>query len=285
MRVAETIAACALLCLAACGKPAPPLASEPAVAGTDVAAAPASSASPAGPPTPTAMPDATPALSVPSAVFPDDDPACADLSKLAAALRMWRVAASPGPHRTRARALWPTLPPACRGGTFFLAAAELVGFADDANLPTADGALAIHSPADALARGLAAEPDHPRLLAHLALVDDLAPSLQAPAIPADACARAKARGAPWSDYTAYICALAAIHVSDGATALTELDRIRDVALFPDLKARRAQALALAGKRKEARALAKPAAAALSGPWPFDVPEDAIAALKKKLAQL
>jgi hypothetical protein len=42
---------------------------------------------------------------VASAVFPDDDPACADLSKLAAALRMWRTAASPAPHRTRARAV------------------------------------------------------------------------------------------------------------------------------------------------------------------------------------
>jgi hypothetical protein len=132
---------------------------------------------------------------------------------------------------------------------------------------------------------LAAEPDHPRLLAHLALDDDLAPGLQAPPIPADACARAQARGAAWRDAAAYVCALAAIHASDGATALTELDRIRDVALFLDLKARRAQALALVGKRKEARALAKSAAAALSGPWPFDIPEDAIATLKKKLARL
>jgi hypothetical protein len=50
------------------------------------------------------------------------------------------------------------------------------------------------------------------------------------------------------------------------------------------KARRAQALALAGKRREARALVKPATAALRD-WPFDIPAATTATLKKKLAAL
>jgi hypothetical protein len=231
------------------------------------------------------MPDAAPAPSVakPSVFHPDDDPGCADLSNLTAAIYMWGVAASPGPHRKSAGAIWSTLPPACRGGTFFLAAAQLVGLGKDAKLPTADGAVVVHSPRDALAHGLAAEPDHPGLLAHLAFVDDLVPD-QAPALPEGACARAKARKSPaWIDHAAYVCALAAIHAGDGTTALTELETIHSVPDFPDLKARLAQALALSGRWKEARALAKPAAAALVGAWRFDLTDAAITALKRKLA--
>jgi len=56
------------------------------------------------------------------------------------------------------------------------------------------------------------------------------------------------------------------------------------ALFPDLKARRAQALALSGKRKADRALAKTAVATLDE-WPFDIPDSAVAAMKKKLGAL
>lgn len=85
-----------------------------------------------------------------------------------------------------------------------------------------------------------------------------APTIHAPLPPADACARETSRGGAWTDYAAYVCALTAIRAGDGATALTEIERVRDVVLFPDLKARRAQALALSGKRKEARALARTA---------------------------
>jgi len=97
---------------------------------------------------------------------PDDDPACTDLSTLTSEIHLWQVAASPQPHRRKVAALWPTLSPACRGGTFYLVAAELVGRATDAKLTTADGAVIVHSSGDALAQGLATEPDHPRLLAH-----------------------------------------------------------------------------------------------------------------------
>jgi len=198
---------------------------------------------------------------------------------------MWRVAASPGPHREHAQARWPAIPPACRGGAFFLAAAEIASFARDTARSTTDGAVVVHSPADALTQGLASEPDHPGLLAHLALVTDLAPDLHTPPLPADACARAKTRGAAWADDAAYVCAMASIHNRDGATALVELERIHDVGRFPDLQARRVQSLALSGKQKEARALAKTAAAALDKGLPFDVPDAAIVAFKKKLAVL
>jgi hypothetical protein len=214
---------------------------------------------------------------------PDDDPACTALSTLTSETWLWMVAATPQPHHRKVAALWPTLPVACRGGTFYLVAAELVGRAADARLATADGAVVVSSPTDALARGLAAEPDHPRLLAHLAFADDLNAG-QAPPLPARACERLRARGGDaWTDYVAYVCALAAIHASDGTAALAELERIHDVSSFPDLQIRRAQALVLTGMKKEALALAKPAAAALAKASPrFDLTPAAIDALKKKL---
>jgi len=284
MRAIDVLAVGHLLCIVGCGKPAPPRAGEPAVAGAERAAGSAAYAD-AGPAA-VAMPEAAPSplTAKPTAFHPDDEPVCADLTTLRSAMQAWRVAASPQPHRRQARALWPTLPPACRGGTFFLAAAEIASLAGDDPPSTADRAVTVRSPADALAQGLAAEPDHPRLLAHLALIADIAPALHAPPPPADACARATSRGGAWADYAAYVCALTAIHAGDGATALAEIERVRDVALFPDLKARRAQALALSGKRKAARSLAKTAAATLDE-WPFDVPETAVAAMKKKLAAL
>jgi hypothetical protein len=278
----KSIVICAVICVAGCGQPASSRASEPAAANADVAG---SSAAPVDHHAATAIPDAALIPSAPAPFHPDDDPACASLAKLISAIRAWHVAANPGPHRDSAGALWPTLPTNCRGGTFFLAAAELVDQTGNAKLSTADRAVDVHSPADALARGLAAEPDHPALLAHLVFAADLVPD-QALALPDNACARAKARGGvAWTDYVAYICALAAIHARDGATALSELDSIRSVSPFPDLTARRAQALAFVGKRREARALAKPAIAALARAWRFDMTGATREALKKKLAAL
>jgi hypothetical protein len=276
--------ACALSCVAGCGKPSGTRASEPSAANEAVATKGSGSGSvrvAAGQAPGSASP---PAAAAARALHPDDDPACADLATLTSEVRLWQVAASPQPHRRKVVALWPTLSPACRGGTFYLIAAELVGRASDAKLATTDGAVVVQSPADALARGLAVEPDHPRLLAHLAFADDLVPG-QAPPLPAGACARARDRGGDaWRDDAAYICALAAIHAGDGAAALTELERVHSAVAFPDLQVRRAQALALAGKPKEAQALAKVAAAALAkAPPRFDLTPAAIDALKQKLA--
>jgi hypothetical protein len=112
---------------------------------------------------------------------------------------------------------------------------------------------------------------------------DLVPD-QAPALPAGACGRARSRGGDaWADYAAYICALATIHAGHGVAALTELDRIHSTVAFPDLPVRRAQALALAGKLTEARAVAKRASDTLAqAPPRFDLTPAAIDALKKKL---
>lgn len=280
MRANDVIAACAVLCVASCGKPAAPRANEPAVTGVATGSAASSDARA----TAAATFPSAPVAQVVRVFHPDEEPACAELATLTAEIRLWQSTASPQSHRRNAEALWPVLSPACRGGTFFLAAAQIVGHATDAELPTADGAAVVHSPADALAQGLAAEPDHPALLAHLAFADDLAPA-QAPALPEDACARARARGGAWADYAHYVCALAAIHARDGSTSLAELESIRSVFPFPDLTARRAQALALAGKRENARALVKPAVAALSRAWRFDITDATIVALKKKLAAL
>jgi hypothetical protein len=263
--------ACALVGCAGASSPR----SEPHAPLADAGPAPAPDA--AAPPSHAAAP-AKP-------FHPDDDAACGELATLSSELRMWQVAASPQPHWKKASALWPTLPAACRGGTWYLAAAELASRPANA-VTSADGAVTVTSPADALARALAAEPDHPALLAHLAFADDLVPG-QAPALPADACTTARARGgADFADDIAYVCALAAIRGGDAATALTELDRISSVNEFPDLQARRAQALALSGKSKDARALVKPATAAITNARPrFDLTLAAKDALKKKLSAL
>jgi hypothetical protein len=95
---------------------------------------------------------------------------------------------------------------------------------------------------------------------------------------------ARARGDAWTDDIAYVCALAALRTGDGSAALAELEGVHNAGAFPDLQVRRVQALALAGKRKEAQALAKPAAAALAkAPPRFDLTPAALDALKKKLA--
>jgi hypothetical protein len=285
MTAPEFLVICAALCVPACGTPSAPRASEPPPPTADrgpakLAAEPAAHAAARPAPAPT-----TQARSVPpsaSAFHPDDDPACGELATLASEVHLWQVAASPQPHRRKVSALWPKLPAPCRGGTFYLAAAELVGHATDAALATADGAVVVRSAADALARGLTAEPDHPRLLAHLVFAADVAPDPK-PAPPARACASARSRGDTWSDDAAYVCGLAAIQASDGPTALAELDQIRSVAAFPDLLVRRAQALALAGKRPEAAALEKRALDALAkAPPRFDLTPTAIAALRQKL---
>jgi len=274
MRVTDTIVTGALVFVAACGKPASPRASETAIASGNVAGEPAAHRA--------ALDAASESLTPkPNAFHPDDDPTCTALSTLTSGLRSWHTAAS---FQGDLKGIWATLPPACRGGTFFVAAAHLVGQDADARLSTTDGEIVVHSPTDALAQGLAVESDHPALLAHLAFADDLAPG-RSPALPDNACARARARGDAWIDYASYICALAAIHVGDGPTALGEIDHVHSFYPFPDLKARRAQALALMGKRLEARALAKPAIAAIASTWRFDLTEAAIATLKKKLAAL
>jgi hypothetical protein len=289
MTATDVFIACALLCGATCKEPSSPRAGEPLEANADALPATATVAGDAhAAARQTSAPRTTspPVAATARAFHPDDDPACTELSTLTSEIRLWQVAASPQPHRRKVVALWPTVPEACRGGTYYLIAAELVGRATDSKLTSSDGAVVVQSAADALARGLAAEPDHPRLLAHLAFADDLVPG-QAPPLPAGACARARERGgAAWADDVAYVCALAAIHAGDGVAAVTELERVHSAAAFPDLQVRRAQALVLAHKPKEARALAKPAAATLAKGSPrFDLTPAAIDSLKKKLAAL
>lgn len=283
MTATEIVMVCAALCMQACGTPSSPHTSEPAAATGDgepakLAAEPGPHAAARQSPAPASHTGSTAVR----AFHPDDDPACGELATLTSEVHLWQVAASPQPHRRKVAALWPTLPAACRGGTFYLAAAELVGHAADTALATADGAVVVHSAGDALERGLTAEPDHPSLLAHLAFAADISPDAK-PALPTSACASARGRGDAWGDDAAYVCALAAIHASDGQTALAELDRIRSAGAFPDLLVRRAQALALAGKAQEAAALKKRALDALvKAPPRFDLTPAAIAALKKKL---
>ena len=124
MRTTDVILACVLSCMAGCGKQASPRASESTVASADTAATTAADkgAHVVVTPIPAFAPDAAPPSSSAqaNAFHPDDDPACAELSTLTSEIRMWQVAASPQPHRRKAQALWPRLPPACRGGTFYL---------------------------------------------------------------------------------------------------------------------------------------------------------------------
>jgi hypothetical protein len=139
-------------------------------------------------PSPAAPPDAT----APVAVVPIDlRPPCREpLARLAGAVRGLRYAMDPTPHHRTIDQVWPTVPPACRGATFYLVAAEVMG--PHETWRTADG-LAVTGPADALGRALAAEPDSPALLERLAAGGPPG----APPVPADACARVRARVAAW----------------------------------------------------------------------------------------
>ena len=145
----------------------------------------------AGPDRP-APADAAAPPDAPIAIVPLDlRPPCREpLARLAAAIRGLRYAMDPTPHQRTIAQVWPTVPPACRGATYYLVAAEVMGLRE--TWRTADG-VAVTGPADALRRALAAEPDSPALLERLAAGGPPG----APSVPPDACARVRARLAAW----------------------------------------------------------------------------------------
>jgi hypothetical protein len=159
------------------------------------------------------------------------------------------------PHYDRARAAWQAIDPACHGGRWHLQAAQLMRWRSDP-LP------GLASPAEALAAGLAQTPDL-ELLVLVAFTGALGGD---PALPADACERA--RSAPpvdgsaseSADRVAYVCGHAALAAGEPAAAEGELAGITNQRRYPDLPLRRAQAMQAMGRAADARRMHAAAAA-------------------------
>ena len=150
------------------------------------------------------------------------------------------------PHK-QAAAAWPLVPAACQTGQWYLAAAILFELGDK-DLTAGD--IKIASEESALTLALQ-QPDDLDVLARVALVSALG---RKPALPDDACTRAKAIAS--DQRAAYVCARAAIAAGDGVTAKTELAAITAQWGFPDADLARAQAAKLRGDVKTRKAKAK-----------------------------
>lgn len=153
--------------------------------------------------------------------------------------------------RKEALRKWPLVPDACHTGYWYLEAAILIGQGDT---ELTAGNIKVTSEEAALTLALQ-QPDDLDVLKRVALVSMLG---RKPALPDDACTRAKAVAAD-DDRAAYVCARAAIAAGDGKTAKSELAAIKTTSSFVDFELASAQAAKLAKDTKTMKAQAKLAA--------------------------
>ncbi len=150
--------------------------------------------------------------------------------------------------RKEALRKWPLVPEACHNGYWYLEAAILIG-QSETELTT--GNIKLTSEEAALTLALQ-QPDDLDVLKRVALVSTLG---RKPALPDDACKRAKAVAAD-DDRAAYVCARAAISAGDGKTAKAELAAIKTPRPFADYELAVAQAAKLNKDTKTMKAQAK-----------------------------
>ena len=196
--------------------------------------------------------DSDAAKPAPVAIKPVPPPAVDCTKELAAVMSHIRsayVAKEMFGPRKEAVKKWPAVAASCRNGLWYLEAALLIN-AGEREL-VAD-AVKLASEEAALTAALQ-QPDHVDVLERVALVSALG---RKPALPADACTRAKAVAGTDTEGAAYVCARAAIAAGDGKTATGELAAIKNTTGRADLELARAQAAKLAGDKKTMKAQAK-----------------------------
>ena len=159
------------------------------------------------------------------------------------------IAKNTGAPRKEAVKLWPNVPTACQTGAWYLQAALLIN-AGESELNA--GAIKVTSEESALTMALA-QPDDINVLERVAFVSALG---RKPALPADACKRAKAVAGKDTNGAAYVCARAAIAAGDGKTAKAELAAIKSTSGLADVELARAQAAQLNKDAKTRKAQAK-----------------------------
>ena len=150
------------------------------------------------------------------------------------------------PHQAALKA-WPLVPAACQTGRWYLAAAILTVHGDK---DLAAGNVKIASEESALTLALQ-QPDDLDVLKRVALISALG---RKPALPDDACKRAKAVAT--DERAAYVCARSAIAAGDGKTATTELATIKAKSNYIDFHLAQAQAAKLTNDAKTRKAAAK-----------------------------
>jgi hypothetical protein len=164
------------------------------------------------------------------------EPSCSDaLGAVRAHLTIAQRAKQPSKTEERkARAAWAAVPTSCRGGAWYVAAANIFRHPGGAKTPLAADGVALDGARQALEAGLAAAPADPDLLVYVAHLARVAPTLTPP-LPKDACA---ALGAADAAMRGYVCAVQAIADGRWADAGRALD---DAATprFPDVAELRA----------------------------------------------
>lgn len=143
----------------------------------------------------------------------------------------------------RAIEMAPAVPQVCRAGWWYLAVARLLDLGVDREIA------GFKTPEAALEAGLQ-QPDDVRVLVRVAQVAALG---RKPALPADACERARmvtSRTARTDEESGarYVCGRAAIASGDGARAIVELDAYLDTSATWDVELARAQAAKLVKDR-------------------------------------
>jgi len=129
---------------------------------------------------------------------------------------------------------------------------------------TGGDGISFDTQADAFIAGLRAEPDHPLLLAHLALLHAIDPDAY-PALPSGACQALTDRlereptqspgvsQRELDEHRAYVCAHAALAAGDHEAAARHF--AASSSRYPDRRLRQIEALVALGRKREARALA------------------------------
>jgi hypothetical protein len=147
----------------------------------------------------------------------------------------WQRAKAPSrATEAKARSAWASVPASCRGGMWYVTAANLLRAPGASPGPLVAGELRFGSSAEALAAGLAACPKDAALLATVAYLARVAPT-EAPPLPAGACSSVDPGDAA---LRAYVCGSEAIAAGRWADADEHLGSV-DPARVPDLAALRA----------------------------------------------
>ena len=188
--------------------------------------------------------------------------------------------------------LWPGVDEACRNGEWYVLAAKLIAWGRKGTKLEADGVVI-----ETRDQALAAAVTHPLRADDLEYVAMAAAAAGTTKLPADACQVAeleiagKAAGAALreaADAARYICGHAALAANDPAEAKARFEAIEDTGFYPDLPLRLAEAELALGNEREARKLAKVAAALdeLEASWRFVSTDDwkAIVAAAKAIAK-
>jgi len=168
---------------------------------------------------------------------------------LDALIRRSELAMEGRPYHVQAMQKWRSATPACRDGSWYVAASRILRWGSGE--PLVAGNTTLTSADKALSLGLQRAGSDPVLLAFVAFTSAL--RAKAPRLPADACTLVKGAS---HDQREYICGHIARAKHDWAAAKRHFSAVKRTSTYPDLYLRCAEALSHLGKRRAARNAAR-----------------------------